>query len=475
MPLTMHKMASFIIIMTLLGVTGCQTYQPHPLTPTAVDDAVSSPDLKTLSAQAKTLTHPLLPPLTIDINDGLSPDEAAVIAILANPILRAIRDRRALADAQLLQAGLLPSPQLSASLEPVTGGVTADTFTGYSYGVSWDLNALITRRAKLDSVQASRSAVELDVAWQEWQVAQAAKLAAYSLLSLQEQMALSQQMKNRLAENLAVVRKAVQAGLMTELDLSAAENAGNQAQANLADLQKQLRQQRLVFNQALGLPPQTAIPLQQGIALPSHVEFPAEQDILSGLDQRRLDLMALRKGYESQEATVRVAILEQFPKINIGLSSARDTSNVITMPFSVSVDLPIFDRNQAAIAQERATRQQLYDEYIHRIFEARSEIAKLIANADSIEEQLRVAEAAVPTLQRLVDTYRLALDRGQADVLSYYTAWNNLTAKRLEIVALKQQLIETQIAFEIAAGVYDLRSIRHAPTTTQPATHEVSK
>ena len=165
MPLTMHKMASFIIIMTLLGVTGCQTYQPHPLTPTAVDDAVSSPDLKTLSAQAKTLTHPLLPPLTIDINDGLSPDEAAVIAILANPILRAIRDRRALADAQLLQAGLLPSPQLSASLEPVTGGVTADTFTGYSYGVSWDLNALITRRAKLDSVQASRSAVELDVAW----------------------------------------------------------------------------------------------------------------------------------------------------------------------------------------------------------------------------------------------------------------------------------------------------------------------
>lgn len=467
----MRKNTWAMVVLAVMGVSvsGCQTYHPHPITAQGVDEALRAPQMGALSVQASSLKHPLFSPMTLDLHDGLSPDEAAVVAVLLNPSLRSVRDRRALADAQLLQAGLLPNPQLSASLEPVTGGLTADTFTGYSYGASWDLNGLITRRAKLHSAKANRSAVELDVAWQEWQVAQAAKLAAYSLISLREQVLLSQQMKNRLSENLTVVRKAVQAGLMTELDLSAAETASNQAEANLADLRKQLREQQLLLNRALGFPHQTTIPLQQGMTLPSHAELPAEQDILSHLEQRRLDLVALRKGYESQEAAVRVAILEQFPKINLGLSRARDTSNVITMPFAVSVDLPIFDRNQAAIAQERATRQQLYDEYVNRIFEARSEIAVLIANAESIEEQLRVAEAGVPSLEHLVDTYRRAVEEGQADVLSYYGAWNDLTTRRLEIVALRQQRVETRIALEIAAGVYDLGSIQHAEAI-QPET-----
>jgi cobalt-zinc-cadmium efflux system outer membrane protein len=462
-----------LLVLAGHGPAGCQTYHPQPLTAEGVDEALRAPETSALSVRASTLHHPLLPSVTIDMRDGLDPDEAAVVAVLVHPMLRAVRDERGLADAQLLQAGLLPNPQLSATVEPVTGGATAGTFTGYGYGATWDLSALIARRAKVDSARANRSGVELDVAWQEWQVAQAARLAVYSLIGLQEQADLSRQMRDRLADNLALVGKAEQAGLMTGLDLSAAETASNQAQADWIGLQDQVRQQSLALNRALGLPPGTPISLQQGTVLPSRLDLPPEQDVLSGLEERRLDLVALRKGYESQEAAVRVAVLEQFPKINIGVSQARDTSDVITLPFAVSVDLPVFDRNQATIARERATRQLLYDEYIRRVFEARSEIAKLLANAVGIEAQLCVAEAAVPSLERLVDTYRKALDQGQADVLVYYTAWNDLTTKRSKIVTLKQQLAETRIALEIAAGVYELRSLGHTPAAVQPGQDEV--
>lgn len=464
-----------LLVAMAVAVAGCQAYRAQPLTTQSVEQALQAPQASALTVESSRLHHALLPPVTVDLKDGLSPDEAAVIAVLINPSLRSARDRRGLADAQLLQAGLLPNPQLSGTLEPVTGGNTVDTVNAYSYDVNWDINGLITRRAKLEGARANLSSVELDIAWQEWQVAQAARLAAYKLLSLREQAGLSTQMKDRLAENLGVVRKAVNAGLMTELDQSAAEAADNQAQANLTDLQKQFRQQQLALNQAVGLPPDAPIPLQQGIIMPSRVERPSQQEILRGLEQRRLDLVALRQGYDSQEAAVRVAILEQFPKINIGLGSARDTSDVITMPLAVTVDIPIFDRNQGAIVQERATRRQLYDEYVNRIFETRSEIAKLIDNAEGIEKQLNVAEAAIPSLHRLVETYHQAVDRGQADVLSYYTAWNELTAKRLEIIGLKQQLIENQIALQIAAGDYDLESIRQGDVTTQPAVQEVNE
>ncbi len=85
-----------------------------------------------------------------------------------------------------------------------------------------------------------------------------------------------------------------------------------------------------------------------------------------------------------------------------------------------------------------------------------------------------MALEAEPGLQRLVDTYRQAVAQGQADVLSYYTAWNDLTAKRLEVLSLKQQLAQTRAALEIAAGVFDLSAITH-PAASRLADNEVTR
>ena len=41
--------------------------------------------------------------LSVDLRRGIGPDDAAVIALYSNPALRAIRDRRGLAAAQLIQ------------------------------------------------------------------------------------------------------------------------------------------------------------------------------------------------------------------------------------------------------------------------------------------------------------------------------------------------------------------------------------
>jgi hypothetical protein len=57
-------------------------------------------------------------PLIVDLAHGIGPDEAAAIALFSNPALRSIRDRRGLASAQLIQAGILPNPVVS--YEPTT-------------------------------------------------------------------------------------------------------------------------------------------------------------------------------------------------------------------------------------------------------------------------------------------------------------------------------------------------------------------
>jgi len=196
------------------------------------------------------------------------------------------------------------------------------------------------------------------------------------------------------------------------------------------------------------------IQLRAGLTLPARLEPPEERQLVSDLESYRLDLLGLRQGLESQDATVRAAILAQFPKMSVAFVKLSDTTNVHTTGFNVAVDLPIFDRNQGVIATERATRQRLLDEYNQRAFEARSDIATAIADIRSLNRQIAAAEEALPLLEKLVASAQTAVDQQNADVLSYYTARSNLLQKRIQLIKLQEQLLEAHTALEIASGRY---------------------
>ena len=98
--------------LSVMVFAGCTAYHSMPLTQETVEQALVPPTGEVLHVQAKSLHHPILPAIDFDERDGLSPEEAAVLAVLANPGLRAIRDQRAIAQGQVLQAGLLPNPRL---------------------------------------------------------------------------------------------------------------------------------------------------------------------------------------------------------------------------------------------------------------------------------------------------------------------------------------------------------------------------
>jgi outer membrane protein, heavy metal efflux system len=107
------------------------------------------PSMEAIRILAKEIQRPILKPIDFDSRNGLSPDEAAILAVIANPKLRASRDQRKLAAAQLLQAGILPNPQLSYSLDIPTAGATQGTFTAFNFNPSWEIASIISRGAKI--------------------------------------------------------------------------------------------------------------------------------------------------------------------------------------------------------------------------------------------------------------------------------------------------------------------------------------
>ncbi len=116
-----HKMTRrtiWLFFLTLLAVSeGCAFYHPRPLDERAVKESLKAPDKDRIRVQARELKHPILKPIDLDLAKGLTPEGAAVLAVLANPALKAARDKKGVAAAQLLQAGILSNPQLSYNLD----------------------------------------------------------------------------------------------------------------------------------------------------------------------------------------------------------------------------------------------------------------------------------------------------------------------------------------------------------------------
>ena len=438
-------------VMGALG-SGCAHYRAQPLAPSAIETALAAPRLEAVRIAAGQISHPLLAPLAIDGRDGFTPDEIALMTVVASPQLRAARDQRGVAQAQVVQAGLLPNPQLGYSLDKLHPS-EPDLINGESLGLSWDVTALLGYGDRVAGAKATAAALDLDLAWQEWQAAQAARLAAYRALSLMARLPLARATEAELADALALAKQARELGHNTTADVIAATEAWSLAQDERLALEQELATQQLALRLGLGLPADAPLTLKADAALPA---LPAGTDsaaaLLDGLEKRRLDLVALTLGYESAEASLRATVKAQFPRIGINLARARDTSDVHTQTYGVSVDLPLFDRNQAQVAAGTATRQQLFDEYVARVAEARAEVSQILANLAAARTQFATLEAELPDLEAQVAALDRAMQTRNADAQAVRDAHGALLARRVEEAKMRQEILELGVALELATG-----------------------
>ncbi len=405
--------------------------------------------------EAAKLQHPLLPTVAfLPQDDGLTPDQAAVFAVIANPKLRSVRDARGLARAQVIQAGILPNPQMSPALDLPSGNSVPGVRIAYGLNINWEVTSIFARAAKIEAAKAKAASVDLSVAWQEWQAAQAAKLAVYQLASLRKQIALTCEIEGSMAQNAKLLSEAVARHDKTETDLAPAQAAFQQAQSDRLLLEQQETDARLLLNQTLGLPPSAVVKLRANLRFPSPADAlrVAGRNLLPGLEERRLDIVALKLGYDSQEATLRGAVRAQFPKITLGVTRANDNGNLRSLGPNAVFDLPFFDRNQGNIAIEKATREQLFDDYTGRVYDARAELAKASADLRFIAQRAESARAALPALEKVSTSYESELGEGHVDALVSYGARQSLGAKKLEAEKLRADMVAGIIALELAAG-----------------------
>ena len=442
-----------LIAVSFLGVSqaACRRYEALPLDAKAKASALASPDLARVEIQATELRHPILKPMRVDFCDGLSAEEAAIVAVVANPDLRAIRDQRGLAAAQLFEAGLLHDPVLSVSQDVPTASSGQGLVTARNTQISLDLTAILTRGLRRRAARSQQRAVDLEVAWAEWQVAEAAKLSVHRIRSLETLTTLADEAANLLADNLQAVEKSAVAGDAPIGDVAAARAAFDAGQRNALSLRQVRDHERQSLNALLGLAPDTRVSLEHLHEARTRSRIPSEKDLVADLD-RRLDLVALQHGYESQDVRLRLAVWSQFPNIGLSLGRASDTSGIVTHGYGVGISLPLFNRGRGAVAVEEATRQQLHDQYQARLFHGRQDLAQILSDLKAVARLIATAEAALPSLAAHAEASGEAFRKGSLDLVSRNQAHLMLLYQEGSMAGLQLSLDELGVALEIAAG-----------------------
>ena len=424
------------VILLMLG--GCAIYQPKPL-PLGPNLA---PDVGELSKPAT--EAPANP------EGGLSLTEVAVLAAQNNPDLKAKRRQLGIKRAQAFLTGLLPDPQLSASLDHPTGSLP-DTVRAFGLGLDYDIIPLINRGARLESARKAEQQINLELLWLEWQVSQRARILAVSLVSENQQIALLQGMRDLYQKRYQQSQKAVAQGDLTlgvaGTDLTALLDTLSQ----IDQLEQTRNDTRHELNLLLGLTADAPLKIRLS-PLPPLVSGTLSRE-LATLPQRRPDLLALQAGYRSQEATVRAAILSQFPSFSIGINRARDTGSVYTTGFSIGLTVPLFSGNRGAIAVERATRAQLHEEYQARLDQAAIDVDRLLRLQNIVEGQQKLLNEYLPTLKELVDRGREAYRRGDIDALTFLNMEGTWVSKRLEQIGLERTQRNNLIALQTMLAI----------------------
>jgi outer membrane protein TolC len=432
--------------------SSCATYHPLPLaTRASLAPSLDSLDTSLPAAAAN------VSPRRIDVDRPLDLAAVGLLAVLNDPALQSEWGDMGVAQAGLLQASLLPNPSVSLGFAALLGG--PGSAPSYTASLSQDIATLVTYRARVSAAKAHVSEVNASLLWQEWQVAQQARLLALDLYYGNRSIALTRRELDLVSDELTQAQAATAAGNLALAALAPLLAARASADQALVTLDTNQLKQWQSLDALLGLAPHVRF----AIAAPDLPPVPPDLDpLVERLPEARPDLVALQLGYRSSEATVRAAILGQFPAFVFGGSWTSDTTQVRSAGPTATFDLPIFNRNQGQIGQSRATRLLLHEQYLARLDSTVGTVRGLAAQERRLSEDLGQARQAAVSADMLARTARTAYAQGNLDQRSLTDYETTALQRGLEVIDLERTIGEDEITLSVELGI-GLPTARLAP------------
>lgn len=314
------------------------------------------------------------------LESELTAEAAVQVALFNNFSLQATFERLGIAQADLVQAGLLPNPIVHLGLRlPITApGPSAELSLVQDF-----IRALQIPLRKRIAAAALEEA-KLDVAKAVVDLAADVKVAFYTLQGAEQMLEMHRTVVQAMEYSAELARRQREAGNIPELDFANELALFEQSRLDLAHAEDEVVASREELNAILGLwGKATSWTIAARLPDPSPAALP-----LSGLESlavsQRLDLAAARQEIERHARTLGLARFEaMMPSGDVGADAEREPEGEWTLGPTIALPIPIFDMGQAAAASAGAQLRQAQARYRALAIQIRSDVRRARTRAET--------------------------------------------------------------------------------------------
>lgn len=404
----------FIFIIALLA--GCARFQPQPLSAEKTADDFEARSLTNEALHTFLETNRVVAEWPVRSWDL---DALTAVAFYYQPSLAEARAQLASVRAAEITAGERPNP--SVSLTP-----TYDTTTSPPWipGVSFDvpIETAGKRGKRIAQAVFASEAAKWDFVSTEWQVRGKVRAALLNLRSARDNEALLARAELAQSNVVRLLHGQLNAGGVSGYEVTQARVAAENAQLSRQDALAQLRQGRVQLAGALGVPARAL----EGIEFDFGALDKLPQDLTAPEIRReavlhRADIRSALASYAASQAALQLEIARQYPDVHLSPGYELDqTDNKWTL--GLTVDLPLLNQNQGAIAEAKAKRAEAAAHFLTVQANAISEIDSALAGYDAALQKSAIAKNLLDDLQKQLDSVRAQARLGEADALALANA-----------------------------------------------------
>ena len=401
-----------------------------------------------------------------DPTQGTSSNELVRRALASNGELAAARLEIERARGRLRQAGLRPNPTLD--FEQTTGrftGATGESETSVGLSVPLELGG--KRRKRIELAQAEFEAAEAEVADRERRLTNEV-LGLYSeALAAIRELGTLEELNELDLQTTRFVQARVNEGETAPIELNQLRVEVERLRSRRALVEGRLQSTLLRLKSLGGVPPQELLRLRENIAAPSLPTPPASVDAAVDIALRtRPDLRLARLNEEVAQAGLRLARAQGVPDVtpftrysygrsvfdDTPVGVLRDRDKLLT--FGVSVEIPVFNRNQglkteasAAISQAQKRR-----EFLEAI--VRSEVQSAFARYEAARAAISTFEQGViPRAAENIRTIRAAYQIGAFSITDLLVEQRRLVDAQREFTEALAEQYRALADLQAATGV----------------------
>jgi len=369
----MTSIAKLIPVVTSVGVAllaGCATTNPKSALPDLQQEVTRRGDARVVWPQDAAGRAEVDKAVQDLLALGLTPESAAQIAVLNNRHLRATLEDLGVSQADVLAAGRLPNPMLSATVR-WPGSAPRGPDAEFSLGADLLSAVLLPLREKFSRDQLVQT--QRRVAGEVLMLMADAKSAAVTVQAGQQLRASLSAILDVNAATAALAQRQFDAGTLSQLDLVQQQAVWQQTKLDLAQADAQLRADCEKLSRLLGLTSAQA-KWEMPAALPA---LPASDPPLDEVEKiavaQRLDLAAAASQVALANAALKLKRDTRYlpATVNLGLDTERNPDGSRVTGPSLQLALPIFDQGQPEIARLEA------------------ELRRAEANADALAADIR--------------------------------------------------------------------------------------